>query len=152
MGFPILVRCHLYIESGPRGHLNIKMPSYQNRDPHVKDKMVLWLSYLQQGNLHTCKYLLYNETRPRKCSVYKFEFNQHVHINEYCIKSRNWEWLLLVKLLAVKIGIFWKNSCIWWLLMPCAPRSSATMKLTMWDKWVLVPMKKDFNYLCHLIV
>ena len=30
----------------PVGHLNIKMLSYQYRDPHIKDKTVLWLSYL----------------------------------------------------------------------------------------------------------
>ena len=56
------------------------------------------------------------------------------------------------KLPAAQIGIFWKNSSIWWSLMPCAPRSSATMELTTWDKWVLVSMRKDFIYLCHFIV
>ena len=30
----------------PGGHFNIKMPSYQYRDSHVKDKTVLWPSYL----------------------------------------------------------------------------------------------------------
>ena len=36
-----------YIEiPDPGGHLNIKMSSYQYWDPHVKDKMVSWLSYL----------------------------------------------------------------------------------------------------------
>ena len=35
------------------GRLNIKMSSYQYRDPHVKDKTVLWPSYLQHGNPHT---------------------------------------------------------------------------------------------------
>ena len=29
-----------------RGHLNIKMSSHQYRDPHAKDKMVSWPSYL----------------------------------------------------------------------------------------------------------
>ena len=32
------------VESGV--HLNIKMLSYQDRDPHVKDKTVSWPSYL----------------------------------------------------------------------------------------------------------
>ena len=48
MGFPLLVRWHLYTESGPRGCLNIKMLSYQYRDPNVKDKMVS-----RHGNPHT---------------------------------------------------------------------------------------------------
>ena len=36
---------HLYFQK-PGGRLNIKMTSYQHRDPHVNGKMVLWLSYL----------------------------------------------------------------------------------------------------------
>ena len=31
-------------------HLNIKMSSYQYKDPHVNDKMVLWPSYRLHGN------------------------------------------------------------------------------------------------------
>ena len=38
---------------GPGSHLNIKMSSYQYRDPHVKDKTVSRPSYLQHGNPHT---------------------------------------------------------------------------------------------------
>ena len=38
---------------GGGGHLNMKMSSYQYRDPHVKDKTVLRLSYLSHGNPHT---------------------------------------------------------------------------------------------------
>ena len=36
----------------PGGRLNIKMSSYQYRDPHVKDKTVLRPSYLYHGNPH----------------------------------------------------------------------------------------------------
>ena len=43
----------------PGDCLNIKMSSYQYRDPHVKDKTVLWSSYLEHGNPHTWKDCLY---------------------------------------------------------------------------------------------
>ena len=36
--------------NGPRGHLNIKMSSYQCRDPHVKDKTVA----------KSCDHLIFN--------------------------------------------------------------------------------------------
>ena len=35
------------------GCLNIKMSSYQYRDPHVKDETVSWPSYLKHGNAPT---------------------------------------------------------------------------------------------------
>ena len=38
---------------GSRGLLNIKVSSYQHRDPYVKDKTVSWPSYLEHGNPHT---------------------------------------------------------------------------------------------------
>ena len=37
----------------PGARLNIKIPSYQYRDPHVKEKTVSRPSYLQHGNPHT---------------------------------------------------------------------------------------------------
>ena len=37
---PCMWELGLYIETGPWGHLNIKMLSYQYRDSHVKDKTV----------------------------------------------------------------------------------------------------------------
>ena len=37
----------------PGGRLNIRMSSYQYRDPHVKDKTVSLPSYLWHGNPHT---------------------------------------------------------------------------------------------------
>ena len=42
--------CH---EMHSGGRLNIKMLSYQYRDPHVKDKTVSRPSYLYHGNPHT---------------------------------------------------------------------------------------------------
>ena len=43
MGFAILVRWHLYIESGPCRHFKIKtLPTHHLRDPITK----IWLSYL----------------------------------------------------------------------------------------------------------
>ena len=35
--------------------LSIKMSSYQNMDPHVKDKTVSRPSYLEHGNPHACE-------------------------------------------------------------------------------------------------
>ena len=49
---------------GARLNTFIKMPSYQYRDPHVKDKTVSWPSYLYHGNPHTPKGGLYIETGP----------------------------------------------------------------------------------------
>ena len=46
----------------PGGRLNIKMSSYQYRDPHVKGKTVWRPSYLKHGNAHTWKDGLYIET------------------------------------------------------------------------------------------
>ena len=43
-------------------HLNIKMSSFEYMDSHYKDKGVLWLSYLYNGNPHTWKYGLYVDT------------------------------------------------------------------------------------------
>ena len=44
--------------------LNMKM-SHQYRDPHIKDKTVVWPSYLiYHGNPHTWKDGLYNEIGP----------------------------------------------------------------------------------------
>ena len=45
--------------------INIKMQSYQYRDPYVKDKTVSRPSYLLHGNPHTWKDGLYIETGPR---------------------------------------------------------------------------------------
>ena len=47
-----------------RGRLNIKMLSYQYRDPHVKDKTVLRPSYILHGNPIPRKDGLYIETWP----------------------------------------------------------------------------------------
>ena len=44
--------------------LNIKMVSYQCRDPRDEDTMVSWLFYLHNGNPHTWKDGLYIETGP----------------------------------------------------------------------------------------
>ena len=52
---PILVRWHLCIEMAPWGWFNIKMPSYQYRNSHCRDKMVLWPSYLYNGIPYTGK-------------------------------------------------------------------------------------------------
>ena len=47
---------YLSISLAPSGNrLNIKMPSYQYRDPHVEDKTVSRPSYLEHGNPHTWK-------------------------------------------------------------------------------------------------
>ena len=51
-----------YRSCWPGYRLNIKMPSYQCMDPHVKDKMVSRPSYLWHGNTHTTKDRLYVET------------------------------------------------------------------------------------------
>ena len=37
---------HKFTRRPPGNHLNIKMPPYQYKDPHGKDKTVLWPSYL----------------------------------------------------------------------------------------------------------
>ena len=52
-------------KSTPGGRANIKMSSYQCRDPHVKYKTASRPSYLLHGNHHTWKDRLYVETRPR---------------------------------------------------------------------------------------
>ena len=52
---------HVFIQSTSRAEiimrtkscLSIKMPSYQYRDPYVKDKTVSWRSYLKHGNPYT---------------------------------------------------------------------------------------------------
>ena len=49
MGFTILVRYHLYIESGPW------RPSYQFRKSHCGDKTVVRSSYLHNGIYYTGK-------------------------------------------------------------------------------------------------
>ena len=46
------------------GRLNIKMPSYQYRDSHDKDKTVSRPSYLYHKNHHTWKDDLYIEAEP----------------------------------------------------------------------------------------
>ena len=45
-GFQQMKKEHTHPLLLPGGHLNIKMSSYQYRDPHVKDKTVWRLSYL----------------------------------------------------------------------------------------------------------
>ena len=40
---------------GTRGHLNLKMLSYQNRDSHYKDKTLSRQSYRYNGKHHTWK-------------------------------------------------------------------------------------------------
>ena len=52
--------------SRPEGRLNIKMPSYQFRDPDNKDKTVSRPSYLNHGNSHTWKDGFHIETGPRR--------------------------------------------------------------------------------------
>ena len=62
----------------PGGRLNIKMSSYQNRDTHVRDKMVLWPYYLWHGNPHISgKDGLYIETGPE--FLYKKKDKVHLH-------------------------------------------------------------------------
>ena len=54
MGFPILIRWHLYIESGPwwsRDHFNIKMSS--DSITNYKEKAVPRVSHLYNGNTYT---------------------------------------------------------------------------------------------------
>ena len=53
----------------PGGHLNIKILSYQSRDPHVKDKMVSQPSYLNIGIPIPGKDGLYIETGPSVLGV-----------------------------------------------------------------------------------
>ena len=48
----------------PEGRLHVKMPSYQYRNPHCKDKMVSRPSYLYNENPYTQKDSLYIETGP----------------------------------------------------------------------------------------
>ena len=50
---PKVQKCSSLVSRG--GCLSIKMSSYQHRDPHVEDKMVSRLSYLQHGNPHIWK-------------------------------------------------------------------------------------------------
>ena len=50
-----------YAVTRPGGRLNIKMSSYQWKDPHVKDKTASRPSYLYHGNPHTWE-RLYIET------------------------------------------------------------------------------------------
>ena len=53
-----LLLIHQYIKSvdlEPGSRLNIKMPSYQCRDPHYKDKTIWRPSHLYNGNLHTSR-------------------------------------------------------------------------------------------------
>ena len=47
------------------GRFNIQISPYQYMDPHVKDKTVSRLSYLQHGNPHTWERRLYIKTVPR---------------------------------------------------------------------------------------
>ena len=51
-------------KQAPRGCINIKMPSYQYRNSHNKDKTVPWQSYLYYENYHSGKDCLYIETEP----------------------------------------------------------------------------------------
>ena len=53
----------------PGDHLNIKMSSYQYRDPHVKGKAVSQLFYLKHGNPIPGKDSLYIETWPMSLLV-----------------------------------------------------------------------------------
>ena len=46
-----LIKISMRMSSG--GHLIIKMPSYQYRDSHYKDKTVSWPSYLYNGDSYT---------------------------------------------------------------------------------------------------
>ena len=62
-----------HVIMAPGGRLDIKTMSYHYRDPHVKDKTVSRLSYLQHGNPHTWKDGLYIETGSRL----------HVHICDF---------------------------------------------------------------------
>ena len=51
------------MQLNPSGNrLSIKMPSYQHRNSHCKEKTVPRPSYLYYGNNHTWKYRLYIET------------------------------------------------------------------------------------------
>ena len=59
-----LPRAKELITKLPGDRLDIKMLSYQYRDPRVKDKMVSPLSYLQHGNPHTWKDHLCTEMGP----------------------------------------------------------------------------------------
>ena len=55
MGFTILARQHLHIESGPGPRLNIKTIFPRYGDSHVKDMTVARPSYLSHGDPYTGK-------------------------------------------------------------------------------------------------
>ena len=48
-----------YRERGSGPHLEIKMHSYQYKDPNDKDKMALWPSYHYHGDPHTWRDIYY---------------------------------------------------------------------------------------------
>ena len=56
MGFPILVKWHLYVKSTLGHCLNIKMSFHQYRNSHYKDKAILWLimkiPYMERQSLY----------------------------------------------------------------------------------------------------
>ena len=62
------------------GRLNIKMSSYQYRNPHVKDKTVSRPSYLLHGNPIHGKDGLDIETGPCRVSLLLMDSSSHVDI------------------------------------------------------------------------
>ena len=58
----------------PWDHFNIKMLSDQCKNSHYKNKTVLWLAHLHNGNNYTLKDSLYIETGPWFC------WNVEIHL------------------------------------------------------------------------
>ena len=88
-----------WIES--KGSFNIKMPSYQYRNSHYKDNVVLWPSYLFNGNGYTGKDGLFIERGPG------FLLPSFLCSNSNCYLATTWE---SAQLTHCSLVIWWHKS------------------------------------------
>ena len=79
------VRQHLFIETSPRAHLNIKMPYYPYGNCPHKDKTIVRVSHLHNGNTYIWKGLNIEMMPWLQCKLHLF-----------CIKPLTWTILSLV--------------------------------------------------------
>ena len=108
MGFPILVRRHLYIESD----LNIMMLFFQYRNSHYKGKTVWWLSYLYNGNPYSRKDGLYIEMGPR--SLLK-NFIYHDDTKIICLRKTKNTWCIWIEWIVHHDDVIkWKHFPHYW--------------------------------------
>ena len=79
---------NIFLEE-PGGRLNIKMSSYQNRDPHVKDKTVSRSYYLNMEISVPGKDGLYIETGPRMFPFHVCKLRFLVMVVNQCLTAYN---------------------------------------------------------------